>query len=63
MQNKKLYLGFDVSSKTIEIYGRMADSDEGKSIQIKNTKASIKKFMEKLPDPGNTVIAMERVRR
>lgn len=58
-RSNKLFLGFDVSSKTIEIYGRMADSEEGKNIQIKNTKASIKKFMEKLPDPGNTVIAME----
>ena len=31
---KKAYLGFDVSGKTIEIFGRTAESDEGVSIQI-----------------------------
>ena len=56
---KKAYLGFDVSGKTIEIYGRTAESEEGMSIQIKNSKAAIKKFIEELPCPQKTVIAME----
>lgn len=56
---KKAYLGFDVSGKTIEIFGRTAESDEGVSIQITNSKAAIKKFIEALPCPEKTVIAME----
>ena len=56
---KKAYLGCDVSGKTIEIFGRTAESDEGVSIQITNSKAAIKKFIEALPCPEKTVIAME----
>lgn len=45
---RKLYIGFDVSSKKIEVYARTADEDKGVSMQIENSKNSIKEFLEKL---------------
>lgn len=56
---RKLYIGFDVSSKKIEVYARTADEDKGVSMQIENSKNSIKEFLEKLPSLKDTVIAME----
>lgn len=35
---RKLYIGFDVSSKKIEVYARTADEDKGVSMQIENSK-------------------------
>ena len=37
-RNKKLYIGFDVSSKSIEIFVRKADLETGKGLQIKKLK-------------------------
>lgn len=56
---RKLYIGFDVSSKKIEVHARTADEDKGVSMQIENSKNSIKEFLEKLPSLKDTVIAME----
>ena len=55
---RKLYIGFDVSSKKIEVYARTADEDKGVSMQIENSKNSIKEFLEKLPSLKDTVIAI-----
>ena len=37
-RNKKLYIGFDVSSKSIEIFVRKTDLETGKGLQIKKLK-------------------------
>ena len=58
-RNKKLYIGFDLSSKSIEIFVRQADLETGKGLQIKNSKSILRKFLESLPNPTETVIALE----
>ena len=58
-RNKKLYIVLDGSSQSMEIFVRQSDLDTGTGLQIKNSKSILRKFLESLPNPTETVIALE----
>lgn len=57
--NTKIFIGMDVSEKSIEICGLPAESDNGKTTRIDNDPGSVNSFLDKFPALKNVTVAME----
>lgn len=56
---KKVYLGFDVSQKSIEIFATCDNETSRGTAKINNSKESIKDFLSKFHDLGKVCVVME----
>ena len=58
-ENKKVYVGFDVSEKTIEIFAVCGTETSKGSCKIDNNHDAIKKFLSTFKDPSRVCVVME----
>lgn len=58
-ENKKVYVGFDVSEKTIEIFAVCGTETSKGSYKIDNNHDAIKKFLSTFKDPSRVCVVME----
>ena len=58
-ENKKVYVGFDVSEKTIEIFAVCGTETSKGSCKIDNNHDAIKKFLSIFKDPSRVCVVME----
>lgn len=59
-ERNKVYLGFDVSEKSIEVFGVCGDKTTEKAIRIANSRVGIQEFLNPLKTKSEMVcIAME----
>lgn len=58
-ENKKVYVGFDVSEKTIEIFAVYGTETSNGSCKIDNNHDAIKKFLATFNDPSRVCVVME----
>lgn len=58
-ENKKIYVGFDVSEKTIEIFAVCGTETSKGSCKIDNNHDAIKKFLSTFKDPSRVCVVME----
>lgn len=56
---QKLYLGFDVSEKSIEVFGVCGTQSTEKAIRIENSRSSIQSLLTHLKDKEQVCIVME----
>lgn len=56
---KKIYVGFDVSEKTIEIYAVCGDQTSQESVKIENNRKEIQTFLSMFPNPEMVCVVME----
>lgn len=58
-ESKKIYVGFDVSEKTIETFAVCGNESSKGSCKIENSKKSIEKFLLMFKNPAQVCIVME----
>ena len=58
-ENKKVYVGFDVSEKTIEIFAVCGTETSKGCCKIDNNQDAIKKFLSEFKDPKRVCVVME----
>ena len=58
-EKKKIYVGFDVSEKTIEVFAVCGTETSKGYCKIDNNQDAIKKFLSEFKDPKRVCIAME----
>ena len=58
-ESRKIYLGFDVSQETIEIFGVCGEKTSKGSVKIANNKATIREFLAKFEKPEKVCVVME----
>lgn len=56
---QKLYLGFDVSEKSIEVFGVCGTQSTEKAIRIENSRSSIQSLLTHFKDKEQVCIVME----
>jgi transposase len=55
----ELFVGMDVSDKSVEIYILPKDAEEGKSLKVKNDQRSLTAFAESFVRPSSVKLALE----
>ena len=59
-ETKKVYLGFDVSQKSVEVYAVCGETTSKGSVSIKNDRNEIRNFLQKdFPDTAKVCVVME----
>lgn len=58
-ETKKVYLGFDVSQKSVEVYAVCGETTSKGSVSIKNDRNEIRNFLQKdFPDTAKVCVVM-----
>ena len=58
-EKKKIYVGFDVSEKTIEVFAVCGTETSKGYCKIDNNQDAIKKFLSEFKDPKRVCVVME----